>query len=222
MREWPVHTSHFQLPMRYFMDGEGPGTVILLHGYQDHALSMTRRMGWWGATDLPFRRLSVNAPFPVPIWKSSGFIEAYSWYFRDTSRNLMIVNPRDTAAQVANLVRSLLPADSPIVLFGFSQGGILAPFLAAELSGVRGLIAVGSGFPEENYKNLNRNIRVHAIHGEYDDRWPLENSKSAHQKVIEMGFHGEFHLIPGLDHRVDISLSPLVTRLALQSFGGNP
>ncbi len=191
--------------------------MILLHGYQDHALSMTRRMGWLEA-DLPFQILSINAPFPVPIWKGAGFIEAYSWYFRDTSRDIMIVHPSTTAERVSELVKEVVHAPTPLVIFGFSQGGYLAPYLAKFLPNTKAIITAGSGFPPEPYSELNKNIKVFALHGEQDNRWPLESSKSAHKKLLESGFKGEFHVIPNLDHRVDPILDPFVRRMALGAF----
>ena len=217
MREWPSFKADFTLPMRFLHRGQGPGAVILLHGYQDHALSMTRRMGWLDA-ELPFEILAVNAPFPVPVWKTDGFVEAYSWYFRDTSRDIMIVHPSTSAQRVSELVREQLQPGTPITLFGFSQGGYLAPFVAKFLPETRAIIAVGSGYPPEPYAGLSKNIKVFALHGEQDDRWPLASSQAAHQKLLESGFTGEFHVIPALGHRVDVSLDPLIRRMALDSF----
>jgi predicted esterase len=219
LRDWPAYQANFTMPMRYLKRGSGKGVVVLLHGYQDHALSMTRRMGWLDA-DLPFQILAVNGPFPVPIWKADGFIEAYSWYFRDTSRDIMIVHPDTTSARIADLIGSVVPKGTPLVLFGFSQGGYLASYLAKHLPDTRAIIGLGSGYPTEPYAQLNRNIKVFALHGEQDNRWPLQASKSAHEQLLAQGFKGEFHIVPGLDHKVDASLSPMVTRMALTAIGG--
>lgn len=179
-------------------------------------MSMTKRMGWLDA-DLPFQILAVNAPFPVPIWKATGFIEAYSWYFRDTSRDIMIVHPSTTAQRIATLIAQEIPAQQPLAIFGFSQGGYLAPFLGKLLPNLKSIVAVGSGYPPEPYSEVDKRVHVHAIHGMADDRWPFEASKATHTKLIESGFKGEFHAIPDLDHRVDPMLSPLVQRLVLES-----
>jgi predicted esterase len=218
LRDWPLHQAEFTLPMRYLARGQGPGTVVMLHGYQDHALSMTRRMGWLEAS-LPFQILAVNGPFPVPVWKASGFVEAYSWYFRDTSRDIMIVHPSTTAARIADLVNKVVPKGTPLALYGFSQGGYLASYLAKFLPDTRAIIGLGSGYPADAYAELNKNIKVFAVHGERDDRWPIEASKTAHQRLLDQGFKGEFHVIKDLDHRVDPSLTSLISRMALESFG---
>lgn len=218
LREWPSYTASYQLPMRYLHQGQGAGTVILLHGYQDHALSMTRRMGWLGA-DLPFSILAVNAPFPVPIWKPEGFVEAYSWYFRDTTRDLMIVNPAESAKKVAAIAELTGVDKGPIILFGFSQGGVLAPFVAKLLPSTMAILAVGSGYPAEPYAELNKSIRVFGIHADQDDRWPLMQSMSTHSQLISNGFEGEFHVIPGLGHRVDPMIDPLIRKIIAETFG---
>ena len=134
--EWPVQEINFSLPLRYLsIEAASPGTVVCLHGYQDHALSMLRRLGWLENSP-PFGVLAVNGPFPVPIWNETGFVDAYSWYFRDSARNFVVVAPETTAEKVAMLIHKIVGKNKPIVLFGFSQGGYLAPFLARRLSAV--------------------------------------------------------------------------------------
>ncbi len=220
MQDWPALPTHFTLKMRYLMRGpKNKGTVILLHGYQDHAMSMTRRMGWLTNDDLPFQILAVNAPFPVPIWKADGYIEAYSWYFRDTSRNLMIVDPADTAIQLAELIHKVLPPGEPLIFYGFSQGGYLAPFLAKHFPDVKAIIAAGSGYPLERYQELNKTL-VFGLHGSDDERIPVEASAAAHKKLIEAGFKGEFVVLPGLKHKVDPILDPFVRRFVSAAFRG--
>ncbi len=223
MRDWPVHHAEFTLPIRYHLQkSQGSGTVILLHGYQDHALSMFRRIGWF-EKDLPFNVLAVNAPFPVPIWKSDGFVEAYSWYFRDTRREIMLVDPRVTAERVGTLINKILSPSEPLAILGFSQGGFLAPFLAKHLPSLRAILGVGSGYPFDPYSHIGRtDIRVHAFHDETDDRWPIKESQASHKKILELGFTGDFHIVPGLGHKVDPMLDPLIRPILLAEFGARP
>lgn len=219
MREWPLHPSHYTLPMRYLLRGpKGKGTVVLLHGYQDHAMSMTRRIGWLENEDLPFQILAINAPFPVPIWKADSYLEAYSWYFRDTTRNLMIVDPNDSAKQVALLIEKILGKNEPLVLFGFSQGGYLAPFLAQHVK-VKAIIAAGSGYPIERYEGLEK-IFVFGLHGAKDERIPVDASQAAHAQLMDLGFKGEFVILPDLTHRVEPVLDSYVRKFTKTAFGG--
>lgn len=201
--------------MRYFLWGPvEKGVVVALHGYQDHALSLLRRLGWW-ERELPFAVLAVNAPFPVPIWTAEGFKEAYSWYFRDTERGFTIVSPQDSAAQVFELLKELNLIRVPTVLFGFSQGGYLAPFLARHLTALRGIIGLGSGYPPGPYQGLAPTA-VYALHGERDERIPFEGAKKAHADVLASGFTGEFISLGALTHKVDPAAEPHVRRIVAE------
>lgn len=192
------------------------GLVVALHGYQDHALSMMRRIGWW-EKELPFQVLAVNAPFPVPIWAADGFKEAYAWYFRDTERGFTIVSPQETALRVYELLQELEVAERPIAIFGYSQGGYLAPFLGRHLRDLRAIIGMGSGYPPEPYKHVEP-TRVYALHGDADERIPFEAARDAHRVLLNSGFTGEFISFPGLKHRVDAVAESTVRRLAIESF----
>jgi predicted esterase len=215
MKDWPLRRYDFPMPIRYHLTPpKGDGVVICLHGYQDHALSMIRRLGWWEA-DLPFQILAINGPFPVPIWTNDGFREAYSWYFRDTSRDLEFVSPVTTALKLRTLLQDLKLEKTPKVLFGFSQGGYLNPYLHHEIHEVRGLIGYGCGYNPEIYAKTPPTT-VHAVHGELDERIPAGPAQADFNKILTLGHRGEFHLVPGLTHRVEPTVEPLIRRLALE------
>ena len=217
MHAWPVKRYDFPMPIRYSLSAapaDSGGVVICLHGYQDHALSMIRRLGWWENTGLPFQVLAVNGPFPVPIWLADGFKEAYSWYFRDTERDLEFVSPVTTAQRLTQLIADLNLSATPKVIFGFSQGGFLAPYLAAQLGRVAGIIGYGCGYPAEIYAKTH-GIKVYAVHGELDERVPPAPARADFDKVLAAGHLGEFHLIPKLTHKVEPRMEPLVRKLAL-------
>lgn len=222
MQSWPLRRYEFPMPIRYHVDAaKGPGVVICLHGYQDHALSMVRRIGWWERTDLPFQLLAINGPFPVPLWTGEGFKEAYSWYFRDTSRDLEFLSPTTTANRLRELLTDLGLNNTPKVLFGFSMGGFLAPYVASQVDNVKGIIGYGCGYSPEIYAKF-KPLRVHAVHGSKDERIPMENSRTDFAKVLQLGHTGQFHVVPDLTHRVETSVEPLVRGLALDCFGVKP
>lgn len=213
--KWPSKKYSYSLPMRYTLWGpKDKGVVVALHGYQDHALSMMSRIGWWEKS-LPFQVLAVNAPFPVPIWTKNGFLEAYSWYFRDTDRGFTIVSPTEAALRVYQLIQELGLDGTPIMIFGFSQGGYLAPFVGHFLKNLRGLICLGSGFPPEPYTLLSPTT-VLAIHGDQDERIPYQSSQAAHALLMQKGFKGEFRIVPGLTHRVDPLVEPMIRDFAVE------
>ena len=219
MQSWPLRRYDFPMPIRYHLDAaKGPGVVICLHGFQDHALSMIRRIGWWEKTDLPFQLFAVNGPFPVPLWTGEGFKEAYSWYFRDTSRDLEFVSPATTASRLKMLVDDVGLTDTPKVLFGYSQGGLLAPYVASVLKNVKGIVGLGTMYIADAYKKCSP-LKVHGVHGEKDDRISLTSSRSEFQTVLSFGHKGEFHPVPNLIHRVETSVEPLIRSLVLDCFG---
>lgn len=202
----------YPLPMRYHLKPPGkPGLVVAMHGFQDNASSMMKRLGWTDA-DLPFRLMAVNGPFPVPVWSGSQFREAYAWYFRDTSRDLTLVPPQLMASRLAGLLKELGLEDTPKVLLGFSQGGYLAPHVALKTRNVRAIVGIGCGFMMDAYDQLQP-LTVHALHGELDKVIDLERARADHGELLRRGFKGEFHVEPGLDHRVDQVLEARVRRL---------
>lgn len=218
MQSWPLRRYEFPMPIRYHVDAaKGPGVVICMHGYQDHALSMMRRIGWWERTDLPFQLCALNGPFPVPLWTGDGFKEAYSWYFRDTSRDLEFVSPMTTANRLRRLIDDLGLHSTAKVLFGFSMGGFLAPYMAAHLENVRGIIGYGCGYNVEVYEKC-KPLRVHAVHGDRDERIPVGPAEADFEKILQFGHAGKFHIVSGLTHRVEESVEPLVRRLILDCF----
>jgi phospholipase/carboxylesterase len=218
LESWPAKTYAYTLPMRYKLWGEPNDKVVLcMHGYQDHAQSMMKRIGWLDNDKLPFQVLAVNGPFPVPIWTASGFHEAYAWYFRDTERGFTIVSPEQMAERVAQLTEELNLHKTPLVIFGFSQGGYLAPFVTRLLPQTKAIIALGSGFPKAPYAHVPTTTKIYAIHGDRDERIPIQPTKEAHAQLLQQGFQGEFFAIPGLDHRVDTQVEPLVRKLAIEA-----
>ena len=216
MQSWPLRRYEFPMPIRYHVTTkQGPGVVFCFHGYQDHALSMIRRLGWWERGDLPFQIAAINGPFPVPLWLKDGFKEAYSWYFRDTSRELDFVSPQTTASRLKLLVDDLHLTDTPKVLFGFSMGGFLAPYVAHELKNVRGIIGLGCGYNLDAYKKL-KPLKVHAVHGDSDERVPIAQSQIDFAEILKMGHQGQFHSVPKLTHRVEEGLEPLIRQISME------
>lgn len=207
--KWQEKTYTFPLSLRYVMgDSKAERLVILLHGYQDNAPSMLKRLGWL-EKPTPFQWLALNAPFPVPIWNTDGFKEAYSWYFRDLSRGLSLVEPSLTGEKVAGLIKDLGYSSRPIVLFGFSQGGYLAPHVAKHLPYVQGIVGLGCGYNKDAYVGL-KPMQLRGLHGSSDERIDLEKARREHSAILDLGFKGSFKEIPNFAHKVDLSIEPTV------------
>jgi predicted esterase len=217
--KWQDQIFDFPLPMHYWLSPTNKkGLAVLLHGFQDHAGSMLKRLGWLERDDLPFQVFASNAPFPVPAWTGTGWKEAYSWYFRDASRGLTLVPPQLTCDRIAKLLQSIGHEHTPKVLIGFSQGGYLAPYLAKATPNVKGIIGLGTGFTNEPYEGLS-GLTVHGLHGADDKVIDLQRAQSDHAELLTKGFKGTFHIEPALDHRVDAALEPRVKRLTAEILG---
>jgi hypothetical protein len=89
----------------------------------------------------------------------------------------------------------------------------MSPYLAAKLKNVRGIIGYGCSYSQEAYSQLPPTA-VHAIHGDADERVPISKSKADFQKIFQFGHKGTFHEVPGLTHRVEQSVEPLVRQIA--------
>lgn len=188
-----------------------------MHGYQDRAESVMRRLGWLD-NQPPFKVLAINGPFPAPVWTGSGFLEAYSWYFRDTDRKLTLIPPTQSAKTIADLVRQIgLDSDSKVIV-GFSQGGLMAPFLASQLRRVKAIVTMSSPLPAESYKGVHP-LPVYALHGSKDERVPIDRSRDEHQALMRKGFGGEFIEFPKLIHKVDLAFSPKIIEICQAQLG---
>lgn len=209
----------FPMPVRYHLSPPNQtGLAVIMHGYQDHAGSVLKRLGW-DVSAPPFQMLAINAPFPVPVWTADGFKEAYSWYFRDTSRGLTYVSPQTTAQRLGALLEELGLTDTPKVFFGFSQGGFLAPYVAKETRAVRGIVGFGCGFNEEAYDALQP-LPVYALHGERDERVSLERTREEYAAVSGKGFPGEFQVLPAVGHKLDTLVEPRIRDLIVRCLEG--
>ena len=207
--KWQEKKYSIPLPLRYVMgQSKAERLVVVLHGYQDNAHSMLKRLGWL-EDPTPFQWLALNAPFPVPIWNADGFKEAYSWYFRDLTRGLSLVEPSLTGEIVARLIKELGYASRPLVFFGFSQGGYLAPYVAKHLPNVHGIVGLGCGYNEDAYLGL-KTKHVYGLHGTKDERIDLDKARREHSAVIDLGFKGSFLEIPNFTHKLDLSIEPKV------------
>jgi predicted esterase len=217
LHEWPLIHHRFDLPVRYYRrdSSRTAGVVICLHGYQDHALSMVRRLGWSDRDDLPFTLIAVNAPFPVPIWTEGKFTEAYAWYFNDATRGIAVGSPAAAADAIADIMKKESLDTRATVICGFSQGGLLAPVLASRLPAARAIVGIGTGYPAELYRNLE-SIDVHALHGVDDETWPIAAATDAHRSLAATGKSGTFTALEGVRHRLTPLVGNHVVRVAAE------
>jgi predicted esterase len=193
--------------------------TIYLHGYADHGGSFTRRLFPEGYPQAlaETSALIPNGPFPVPVKTEDGWREAYAWYFFDDSRQKMVISPETAINGILSLVAEFGYEHVPKALVGFSQGGYLAPYLAQRLNNVVTVVGIGTGYRTDFFGPLGKRDSkapsVHAIHGVGDTVFPLETAKAAHQKVIELGFQGNFHSVENGTHVANKAMGKILSDL---------
>ena len=189
--------------------------ALFLHGYCDHSGSFLRRLYPNGFPE-SFHDVTVlapNGPFPVPVKTDVGWLEAYAWYFYDDKEQKMIISPESAVLACQLLIEKFGYQDLPKVIVAFSQGGYLAPYLAARIKNVKEIIAIGTGFREDYYPE-GSGWRLTAIHGSDDSIFPVADARKAHARILAKGFEGAFFEIPKLAHVASEDVGAIVeTRL---------
>jgi predicted esterase len=197
----------FKLPSTYYYKQAvkpSKKTVLLLHGYQDSASALLKRAFTEDPEEFDFNILAPNGLYPVPVKADVGFREAYAWYFVDGARKFVLVAPEIAQENLYRLIGHLNLLDHQFVIVGFSQGGILAPFVAKKLETVSGIVGVGTMFFSEYYKGLDSSLPVDSIHGIDDDVITLQTSQTGYDELKKAESRpGSFYSIKGLKHTLD-------------------
>ena len=172
-------------PVSYVFNPASDSTrgLMVLHGFSDHAESVTKRLIGKNTTIEGATLLAPNALFPAPVKKGDEYKEAYSWYFRDPKTGMQMSSPEFAAAAVVKLVNHLDLNHLTWVVLGFSQGGFFAPHLIRAGLNIKTIIAVGAAFRPEAYQGL-KPFRLHAIHGQDDQVVEHEVSKNSFEVWI--------------------------------------
>lgn len=190
--------------------------AIFFHGYADHSGSFMRRLYPEGLPESlsDIAILAPNGPFPTPVKSENGWREAYAWYFYIESEDRMMIDPSAAAKASELLIQKLGYEELPKILIGFSQGGFFAPYLASRIQNVKEVVAIGAGYRSDFYPT-NQNWKITAIHGSNDSMFPIDNTRRAHQKILQQGYSGEFIEIPSLAHEVSAELGSITTERIL-------
>jgi predicted esterase len=215
------------LPVTYlFQEAQRPTnkTVLMLHGYQDTASGLFKRAFGEEERHFDYNILVPNGLFPLPIKSGEGFKEAFAWYFVDPSKNLVLIPPEVAAENLLALIKQLSLEANTFHIVGFSQGGILAPFVARELSNVSGIIGVGTLFLPDLYDGLKNTLPVDAIHGADDEIITMASSQKGYQELKQVQPRpGEYYQFKGLTHTIDdaarAKLKELIELRLLQNKG---
>lgn len=108
----------------------------------------------------------------------------------------------DRAASLAAWIQLNSP-NGKAVVFGFSQGGMLAMALAAyHPEQVQGAIAMGGMWPDTSAPEQGARPPVRVLHGEADPVVAAGGAVSASLRFEEAGYPTELRLYPGVGHSV--------------------
>lgn len=184
--------------------------VLLLHGYSESGEKIFKRL----LKHLPENHLVIapNGPFPLvdrfPLetTKSSDkLLRGYAWYFYDQKENKYIVDYAIPVSFLNSLISKLNPAKVPVSLIGYSQGGYLAPFLAAENELIEDVFGINCSYRHDLFPTSMKKP-IYAFQGSDDPIIDVELAKSRHENY---GL-GDYQLIENENHRLSQNLAQIV------------
>lgn len=184
---------------------DGAPVLVLLHGLGD---SPDGILGLVDALSVPVEAVAPRAPDP---WN-----RGYSWFTPGAAKadpDTFCAETRAAASRVAADLE-VLDLDEggtrPVVLTGFSQGGILSFQLAfshpslfdavAPLAGYVPGPCLPAGAPLAQAPPLT------AFHGDADPLLPVDNVREAVSTLEAAGWRAELRTYPGLEHRLSPAL----------------
>lgn len=182
--------------------------VLLLHGFAESGERLFKKIEPSLTEELREHSLILapNAPFPMPHKKESGYSVTFSWYFYEPGAAEYYIDMEPAISFICEGLRAHGAWDLPKRIIGFSQGGFLAPILAARLPAMRQLIGVGCEYlVDEIPGKLPASVpyRVDAVHGSRDESVDPAAARASHQKLMVSGVAGHFEMIEGATHRID-------------------
>lgn len=198
---------------------DGPAAVpviIAIHGLGDRPESFMRLFDGF---DVPARIVIPRAP--------TGWGPGYSWFplpsseagSRERFENGLI----DSAARIAELIAALSSqaggAAPPVVVTGFSQGGMLSFAVAAlhpasvnAALPVAGLLPPGIGPRQSAASSKGAGAgevslpTVTALHGDADRRVPVSGAESTVRRLRDAGYRASVRLYPGVGHTISAAM----------------
>lgn len=186
--------------------GSPTSLVILLHGYGSNAQDLIGLAPYW-TQDLPN---TVFVSPDAPTQCEMGF--GYQWFSLQSWAPLSLLDGAERASVKLNafideqMAKYNVPA-SKVVLVGFSQGTMMALYVAPRrkdsLGGVVGYsggLIGGEGLIGQ--PNISR-PPIYLVHGEMDNVVPVATFFHAKETLRQAGFDVSGHTTPNLTHSID-------------------
>lgn len=148
MTKWRAASTSICWDVPYHVREADPGTdaggqkwIVALHGMGEDADRMIERVEPLAADG--WSLLCPRAPFPVEIRRRRDRTVGYAWYQYDGNAERFVAAMSDTGTFLFGVLDGVIPAGTPIVLVGFSQGAYLAYYLALRHPDrVRGVVGI--------------------------------------------------------------------------------
>lgn len=154
---------------------------LFLHGYAENADIFYKRVS--KVFTPKHRSLFLNGSFPIPTIRGDVVLYQYAWYFYNTIENKYYVDFNTPVASIKKLLESLkISEKTKITVIGYSQGGYLAPFLAAAIPAVDKVIAINASIREDKLLG-ELNFHLDQIHAINDERVDFDLAKERFEKL---------------------------------------
>lgn len=193
--------SYLELPS---LSGKNKKLVVMLHG-----------VGSDGG-DLISLAPFINSDFPDYYFFSPNGIESYDmapfgyqWFsLKDRTPDVIIQQAKQNAPKIEKIIskkqKQLNLSNEDTILFGFSQGAMIASYLTLSqkepyhaMLGFAGRLIIG------NEEGINKKTPICLVHGECDEIVPHSFSKDFQKYCIDNSIKCELKLIPNLEHSID-------------------
>jgi phospholipase/carboxylesterase len=198
--------------------------VVLLHGYGSNGADLISLAPYWAKALPGAAFVAPNAPEPVP-----GAPGGYQWFdlaMRDP--RLLEMGARRAAGSIDRFLDRELERhgldDSRMALVGFSQGTMMAlhvglrrPKPPAAIVGFSGAL-VGGKLKEE----ARAKPPILLIHGDRDERIPLEAMFHAAVALAEAELSAQWHISYGVPHAIGPDGLELGGRFLKAMLAGRP
>jgi len=170
--------------------------IIAMHGLGDHPTKFSQLTRGWA----DIATIVVPAA-PTP------YHDGFSWFpvsgRKDTTQLAAAV--AETARRVVQLVNARRNKGVPVVVTGFSQGGMLSFALATQHPQViDGAVPVGGFLPKDLWpdKKPDRAPTIIALHGSDDPIIPVEAPLETIRHLDSLGWTAAIELYDGVGHSI--------------------